>query len=257
MNERFSNSLFATFAGALLFVLWGLELVCNEFPHEWNVPLWVQGTGIFFMATMLTLPIGMCLGWIQGFPRWSYPYVGHMLVFSWYMTMVATPGFKVFGYEVFGRQLWGWRAWIPLMVVALIVFAVTRSVKPIIKFFTNAREDWTLLTFGMFGFMPLLIAIMFDEVDRLYSLYFMVALTIIMVGTAIVYLRSENYRGRVKTLLVGVALSLAIASIAPNIYWVGVLSVNVLPALIAGVIVFLFMFSPSLLSLGQKRINSV
>jgi hypothetical protein len=81
----------------------------GEFPHEWNIPVWVPG--IFFVSTLFVLPIGICIGWIKGFPRWSYPYVGHVIVFSLYMVNVATPGF------LFGRELWGWRAWIPLMVM--------------------------------------------------------------------------------------------------------------------------------------------
>lgn len=243
------------FAGTIFFILWGLDLIAGEFPHEWNIPIWVYG--IFFMSTLFVLPVGMCIGWIQEFSRWSYPYVGHVIVFSLYMTNVATPGFKPFGHEIFGRELWGWRAWIPLMIVALIALGVTRSFRPITKFFTNIRDDWTLLTFGMFGFMPLVIAIMFDEVDRLFSLYFMVALTLVMVGTAFVYLSGANHRRRVVVLLIGIAFSLLITSIAPNIYWTGVMDVNIIPALVAGLIVFLFMFAPSLIGLRRNHNSSV
>ena len=47
------------------------------------------------------------------------------------------------------------------------------------RFFFNISADWTLLTFGIFGFIPLLIAMIFDEMDRLYSLYFMIVLTLL------------------------------------------------------------------------------
>ena len=255
MDAKLKTSLSAVLAGTVFFILWGLDLITGEFPHEWNIPIWVYGT--FFVSTLFVLPIGMCIGWIQGFPRWSYPYVGHVLVFSLYMFQVATPGLKLFGYELFGREMWGWRAWIPLMVVALIALLVTRSFRPILKLFTNIRDDWTLLTFSMFGFMPLVIAIMFDEVDRLFSLYFMVALTVIMVGTAIAYLSSVSHRWRVVALVVGISISLAISSIAPNIYWNGVMNVNLISALVPGMIVFLFMFAPSLLGLRRKQNSSV
>jgi hypothetical protein len=245
----------ATLAGTVFFILWGLDLITGEFPHEWNIPIWVYG--IFFISTLFVLPIGMCIGWIQGFPRWSYPYVGHVIVFSLYMMNVATPGLKLFGYEMFGRELWGWRAWIPFLIIAVIALTVTRSFRPATCFFTNIRDDWTLLTFGMFGFMPLVIAIMFDEMDRLFSLYFMVVLPIIMAGTAFAYLSSENHRMRVVALLIGISLSLVIASIAPNIYWNGVMDVNVIPALVPGLIVFLFMFAPSLMGVRRNQDRSV
>ncbi len=66
--------------------------------------------------------------------------------------------------------------------MAAITLLITRSLRPFLRLFTNIWEDWTLLTFGMFGFMPLLIGVGFDEVDRLYSLRFMVALTLLMSG---------------------------------------------------------------------------
>ena len=107
------------------------------------------------------------------------------------MTNVAMLGF------VFGRELWGWRAWVPLAVVAVISLLITQSLRPLRKFFTNIWEDWTLLTFGLFGSMPLVIAVVFDEMDRLYSLYFMVILTLLMVNTAFVYMqRPDHYMQR-------------------------------------------------------------
>jgi hypothetical protein len=44
----------------------------------------------------------------------------------------------------------------------------------------------------MFGSTPLLIGIGFDEVDRLYSLYFMAVLTLLMCGATLAYLRSTS-----------------------------------------------------------------
>ncbi len=255
METKPRTSLSTVLAGTVFFILWGLDLIVGEIPHHWGTPQWVLG--VFFISTLFVLPIGMCIGWIQGFPRWSYPYVGHVIVFSLYMMNVATPGFNLLGDEMFGRELWGWRAWIPFLVITVIALTATRSFRPAACFFTNIRDDWTLLTFGMFGFMPLVIAIMFDEVDGLFSLYFMVVLTIIMAGTTFAYLSSANHRMRVVALLIGISLSLVIASIATNVYWNGVLDVNIIPALVAGLIVFLFMFAPSLMGLWRNQNRSV
>ena len=247
MDTKSQTSLSAVLAGIVFFILWGLDLIAGEFPHEWNVPSWVPG--IFFVSTLFVLPIGMCIGWIQGFPRWSYPYVGHGLVFSLYMMNVATPGF------LFGRELWGWRAWIPFMVIALIALAVTRSFQPIIKFFANIWNDWTLLTFTMFGFMPLLVAISFDEMDRLFSLYFMVILTLVMVGAAWSYLRADTHRGRVIVLLAGILLTTVIAILAPTVYWQRNGWVNPTGMALMGGIVVLVMFSPALIGLIHYLVN--
>jgi len=237
----------ATFAAMALFVWWGLGLIFNELPHEWGIPDWVRSfSGLLFVGTMVILPIGLCIGWIKSFPRWSYPYVVHVLIFSLYMMQVATPGF------LFGRERWGWRVWLPLAVVAVISLLVTRSLGPLRKLFTNIWDDWTLLTFGLFGFMPLLIAIVFDEMDRLYSLYFMVILSLLMVGTAFAYMQSPNPRERIRTLLIGISLTITLAMTAPTVYWLDHGGTNVVPAVIAGIVVFLVMFSPALISLLRK-----
>ncbi|MDH4138510.1 MAG: hypothetical protein OEW09_17590, partial [Anaerolineae bacterium] len=158
----------------------------------------------------------------------------------------------------FGRNdQWGWRAWIPVSVMIVIALLITRSLRPLLKLFTNIWADWTLVTFGMFGFMPLLIGIGFDEVDRLYSLPFMVALTFLMVGTALAYLRSTRQWQRVLALLIGIILILTIVAIAPTVYWLENGWVNVQGVVVGGTIVGLVMFSPALIGLLRRSIQSL
>lgn len=257
MNTQTGSNLGATFAGVFLFIIWGLGLILGEIPHDWG---WItrisSGFYTFLLAAPIFIfPIFMCIGWIRGFPRWSYPYVGHVIVFSLYISNASTPGFKLFGYEMFGRELWGWRAWIPFMVITVIALAVTRSVKPIIKFFTNIWNDWTMLTFGLFGFMPLLAAIAFDEMDRLYSLYFMVVLALVMLGAAWSYLRAGSQRHRVIALLTGILLTTAVSVFGPAFYWLENGWINLKGSAIVGGIVTLFMFSPALIGLAHYFVN--
>lgn len=234
----------ATLAAVTLFLLLGLGLIFSELPHEWMLPSWFRSiAGYFLLGEIVLLPIGLCIAWIRDFPRWSYPYFGQVLLFSLYMMNVATPGF------LFDRELWGWRAWIPFLVVAVVSFLVTRSFHPLQRFFTNIRDDWTHLTFGMFGFMPLMITIIFDEMDRLYSLYFMVILTFLMAGTAVAYMLNSNNKGRVKALLIGVFLTTATAVAGPAWFWLDRVDSNPIPTVIAGIVVFMVMFSPAMIGL--------
>jgi hypothetical protein len=227
-----------------LFILWGLALISGEFPHEWGIPVWIQN--VFFMGLFFVLPIGLCIGWIKSFPRWSYPYVGHVLIFSLYMMNVATPGF------LFGRELWGWRAWVPFLVIAGIALAATRSLEPVARFYKNILEDWTVLTFGLFGFMPLVIAITFDEIDRLYSLYFMVALTLLMCGTTFLYLHGKDQRQRTVVLTAGVVLTILIAILGPAFYWKGTDWVRQVQTILAGILI---MFSPALIEILPRFLS--
>jgi hypothetical protein len=247
-----------TLAGMTLFLISGLGLILNEVPHDWVVPLWLTHlAGALLLAYLLVPAIGFGIGWIRGFPRWSYPYLGLALLVSLYMMNVATPGLRIFNYTFGRNDLWGWRAWIPVSVMVVIALLITRSLRPLLKLFTNIWEDWTLLTFGMFGFMPLLIGIGFDEVDRLYSLPFMVALTFFMVGTALAYLRSTHQWQRVLALLIGIILILTIVAIAPTVYWLENGWVNVQGVVVGGTIVGLVMFSPVLIGLLRRSIQSL
>lgn len=250
-SARQTNSWSATLAAITLFVLWGLSLIFNELPHEWAIPNWVRSIdGILFVGITLLLPIGLCIGWIKSFPRWSYPYVAHVLIFSLYMMNVATPGF------LFGRELWGWRAWIPLLVIAVVSVLVTRSLDSLKILFTNISNDWTLLTFGMFGLMPLLIAIIFDEMDRLYSLYFMVILTLLMVGTVTVYMQNSKHKMRIGALLIGIFLTITIAVSGPAWFWFDRMKANPWPVVIAGIVVYLIIFSPAIIGVFHKPVRT-
>lgn len=253
MNNKQFISRSETLAAMALFALLGLELIFNELPFEWPPPNWAHLVNrLLFVGILILPPIGLCIGWIKSFPRWSYPYVAHVLFFSLYMTNVATPGF------LFDRELWGWRAWIPFAVVVVISLLITRSLRPLRKFFTNIKEDWTLLTFGLFGSMPLLIMLSFDEVDRLFSLYFMVILTLLMMVTVFIYMQRPAHRERVAGLLIGILLTITLTMAAPTIYWHNHGDTSIIATVVAGMIVFLVLFSPALISLlprSKRRIS--
>lgn len=244
----------ATLVGVAFFVVLGLALILGEIPHEWVAPSWLPGLGsALLLSSFVFAVIILGVGWVKGFPRWSYPYVGFVPLVSLYMMWVATPGLRIFNYTFGRNDLWGWRSWIPFLVMAAIVLLITHSLRPLLKLFTNIWEDWTLLTFGMFGFMPLLIGIRFDEMDRLYSLRFMVVLTLLMSGTALAYLRSMRGWQRALALLVGIILTATIVTVAPAVYWSEHGWVNVQRTLTAGVIVVAVLFSPALIGVLHRQ----
>lgn len=237
----------AILTAILPFGFFGLALIFGELPHEWMIPSWSQALGGYLLiGTITLLPIGLCIGWIQGFPRWCYPYVGQFLLVSLYLMGQRAPSFLP------GKQLLGWLAWIPLLVVAVVSLLVTGSLLSLKGFFTNIRGDWTLLTFAKFGFMPLVIAVIFDEMDRLYSLYFMVILTLLMVGTVIAYVRSSSQKLRIKALVIGVFLTIAVAVSGPGWFWFDRVNADPWPTVIAGIVVFLMIFSPALIGIFHK-----
>ena len=206
--------------------------------------------------SLLVLPaIGFGIGWIQGFPRWSYPYVMAMVMFSLYMMGVATQDLRLLPYTLGRGELWGWRAWLPGLSMAAVALFVSHSLQPAIRLFANVWEDWTLLTWGMFGTMPLLIGMGFDEIDRLYALPFMIFLTVVMASTAVAYLRSRRVWQQFASLLIGTVLTVAVVAIVPALYW-SEDGWGTLPGLVLGtIIVVAAIFSPVFIGLLHRSLD--
>jgi len=242
-NRSWLDTLVAVFP----FASFGLVLILNELPREWTIPSLVHSaSGYLFIGTIAVLPIGYCIGWIQSFPKWSYPYVGQFLLFSLYLMGQPALSFME------GKSLLGWRAWIPFAVITIILLLIPHTRHSGKSFFTNIRNDWTLLTFCMFGFMPLIVAVIFDEMGRLYSLYFMIILTLLMVGTVIAYMQSSTRKVQVSVLAIGVFLTVAIAVFGPSWYWFNKMGTAFSPTLIAGLIVYVVMSLPLLIGKFRK-----
>ncbi len=247
----------AVLAGVGLFLVAGLNLILGEIPHDWVVPTWVDYVRGVLFALVLALPaIGYAVGWIKDFPRWSYPYVGLMILLGLYIENAATPGLHIFKYYIFGRERWGWRAWIPFLVATAVALLITRSTRPLLRLFTNVWEDWTRFTYAMYGFMPLLVMVSFDEMDRLYSLRCMVLLTLLMCGTALAYLRSAHPWQEVLALLGGSILTVAVTMVSTTVYWGANGWRDVRGPTLGGVIVIAVMFSPVLIGLAHHYVKS-
>lgn len=206
--------------GSLPFLVFGLFLILLEIPIAWKLPAWFDTfSGVIFVSLLILPAIGFGIGWVQKFPRWSYPYTSMAFVMALYIANVTTPGLNILGYPIFGREPWGWRACIPLATAFIVVLAITRSFRPFVKLFTNVWEDWSILSYLMVGLLPLLIAFQFDEIDRLYSLFFMVPFAALLVGMVLLYLRSKSTWRQVLVLTIGVIVIIFPSVLGSNSYW--------------------------------------
>ncbi len=120
----------ASLLGALFFFLAGLQLIFSDIPHEWAVPGWLRTTDWLFIFGLLAPAAGFAAGWALGFPRWSYPYTGGLLAYSFYLMNTSTPFWYNLGYE---KQVWGWRAWIPFLIAALVGYLLSRRLSTALR----------------------------------------------------------------------------------------------------------------------------
>jgi len=206
---------------SLFFFMVGLTMIQMEIPPDWNLPAWFNHPSLFLFAFFLFPNIGLAIGWIKSFPRWSYAYIMFAIVISLYMKSVTTPGLELFGVQLFGRQLWGLSAWIPFYLALVIGLIVTRSFKPLFALISNIKEDWTLASFSLFSCLPWFIWVCFDEIERAFSFPFMVVISLIFLITGWLYMRGARQVQRALILLLSTALTWALATIANAIYWDG------------------------------------
>jgi hypothetical protein len=195
-------------------------------------------------------------GWARGFPRWSYPYIGASLIFSLYMSNAFSPLLVMIGRQFGLGDLIGMIACIPmslsfapLFITVAIAHARTRPANPIEKLFSDIRQDWTRLTFFLFGWAPLIAFIAFDEIANSYEYPFQLLLILIMAATSLAYLRSKSQRGRVLSLLVGIVVFSGIVTYGPINYWLPRNGVNVPTTIFQGMLLVGFMFLPALIGI--------
>lgn len=246
-------------AGLVIFLIECLVLITSELPRGFQMPALVQTlTSLIFWFFLIAPGAGFAVGWIKAFPRWSYPYVPMAVLLPLYISNASTPGINFFGYPTFGRELWGWRAFIPFLLAGAIAWLVTRSFRPLGRFFLQMRQDWTLGTYALSGTLPLVIFIAYDEMDRAYSLRDMILLSILFLGMALIYLRSRSIRQRGLTLVVGVPLILAYTAISTTAYWLslGPDHVYIPGMLIWTAILVAFYLSPGIFSNLVRRFTS-
>ncbi|MBN2501448.1 MAG: hypothetical protein JXB38_11765 [Anaerolineales bacterium] len=248
--------------GVIPFFIGGLYLILGEIPHEWTalensnlaqiVDTW---RALSLWALLLVPPVVFAVAWIKSFPRWSYPFISLGTLMALYIMVASTPGLTFFGYPTFGREMWGWRALVPFALAALAALLILRSAAPLITFFRQMIEDWTLVTYSMFGILPLFVSIAFDEMDRLYSLYFMVFLTLVMLVFCVAYLRSRSQQSRVVALVFGVGLVLLITSVGTKLYWSERSWIALLPTIPGTMVLVLVFFSPGILRAIIRRLD--
>lgn len=241
-------------AGLVIFLAASLQLITSELPRPISATAGMEAARSLALWVFLLAPVaGLSLGWIKGFPRWSYPYVPLAGLLALYLSNVSTPGLTFLGYPTFGRELWGLRSCLPMLLGIGIALLITRSFQPALRFFTQLRQDWTLATYALSGTLPLVVFIAYDEIDRAYSIRDLILLSLAMLSMALLYLRSQTKRQRSLTLLIGILIIIGYTAISTTVYWyrLGPQNVSIPMMFLWTVILIIFYFAPGIISVWK------
>lgn len=191
-------------AGVLPFLLAGLALTVQgldklrltRFAIEYSLDVW--------LVVMLLLAVGLCAGWVRGFPRWSLAWLGLLVLFSADLAGKATHGQHSLGIVLDPGQRWGVLAWLPLIGAVMAGTAISRSLRPLLDLGRGIWRDWTRLSFFLYSsLMPFLLVMTVEDVDSRAYVTYLALLSLILALGALFYLLARNPAGRTLSLLAG------------------------------------------------------
>jgi hypothetical protein len=158
------------------------------------------------------------VGLIKGLPRWSLPYLGVIgLTLSWILTHRGTFMGMNTRAGLLGRLL-GWvdrlrlaglgpsqpwivRAvlgvgldWIGLLALTALAVLIVAAWRPLRPIYSRMRQDWTLLSFGLYGATMVAVSYTFEDYPSARYAFMFVSLLILAAG-AWVYMRSARAPG--------------------------------------------------------------
>ena len=185
-------SLFAT-AAALLVIPAYLSFV--EMRAGWQRDAEFLGKVI----VPLTLPV-VLLGLARGLPRWAYPFGGLLL-----------------GYEIFiSYQSSMWLFLIAMLFACSVLAAAailtdpqpSRLPIPVRRVGQSLAMDWTRLSFGIYGAMPLIVLMAFDDAHANDRTVYLALSVLGMLVSVFIYCRSRATSTQITALLMGLTFTI-------------------------------------------------
>ena len=189
------------FIGALPFLLFGLAFLLDglaELNGQELPVIHVLGgnrdlpalTLTVEMGVYLACALGLFLGVWQGFPRWSYAYLGMCLYFGW-----------IYNNQFYYGLLYEWWTWLPLLTAVFLGMLLARSLQPLAGLFQGVWNDWTRLSFALYAFaVPMFTLVFFEDDWGVFHLYGLFFDTVLLAAGAVAYLRARTIWGRVFSL---------------------------------------------------------
>lgn len=187
-----------------------------------DIPMWIQIVFTLFMWFLVGSLL--VLGFKKRAPRWFMPYLGlplpiiSLIVFN---TLVSPEwhGFPFlresswFIKQVFNQGV----LWIWLLLSILLIFMLTRFIPVLRSFNRRLHADWTLLPFILYGAMPFVIVISFEEFKN-EEPYLLLSFLALAIGGWF-YLRNSSSWNKFWSLIIGLTLAMSVAVIGQTLLY--------------------------------------
>jgi hypothetical protein len=212
-------------AASVLFILPLIGSVIPRIANGYDLPHW---TGYILLSIFLgSVIFALVLAVFRGLPRWSLSYFGFFLtILTFYAIglglwglLVVPPWMLIFG----PRDSWSLPVnllynglmvaftWLLVLLVAIVVINLLRNWPRVDALWQHIREDWTHLSFLLYGGSVFYIWLIFDEY-RYEDSWISGAFVCLAIG-AWFYLRAKGQNMRILALISGVTAALWVVTV--------------------------------------------
>ncbi|MGE5265014.1 MAG: hypothetical protein ACM3S0_16660 [Acidobacteriota bacterium] len=208
-----SVSSLGMFSAAAPFLLFALIAVINMLHLGANaVPDWLAY--VFLSIFLLPLLIGL----FRGIPRWCLPSIGviaslisyglrlsfHPNMSNW--TTMSDPW-------IIRMTIQAGLSWVGLLVLTVSFLTITLVLPPLRSAYTRIRQDWTLLSYCLYGAMFMALVFTFEDYPPAGRGIYEIASALILAAGGWIYLRSGATRTRAFALFAAVTIAMAVATV--------------------------------------------
>ena len=189
------TTIFATIPIILFGISWLLE--------EITVGTSIIGL-ISFIGAIISSLVILGIGWVKNFPKWTVLSIGISVILSLFLMSVSSPMLN-------RTEVWGIIALIPLILTLVVSFLFRPSFQPLKELYNQIKEEMNILIFIFYGVLLFFLWIGFDEIHRPYLFIYPIILTMITIGTVILYLENKRKKHRNLIIILGTIIPIVIA----------------------------------------------
>jgi hypothetical protein len=193
--------------GTVPFLLFAISFLVTGIDRQGiAIPSLIKG--FFGLLNAVLFFGGLAYGWYRSFPRWSYPYIGLILTISLYLFIMRGGVFEFF-------------LWVFMVAMVVLAAVLMDAAGPFVQFAKSVWRDWSLLSFAVFGFLPLWMVGMFDDVNLDYKIPYFLLFSCFMIAGAAGYMVCETKIIRFGILLFATLAVIGGTAYGNALYWDG------------------------------------
>lgn len=163
-----------------------------------------------FISSIASMFILFGIGWVKDFPGWTIHSIGFCLFVSILFMNISSPYLN-------RSETWGLLALLPFALTLIISLLIHLSLQPLKQLLKQIKEDKSIIIFMVYGILPLLLWIEFDEIYNAMVIPYVVVLTALTALSVTIYLISSKKTVRTLSVILGFLITNAIAITATTL----------------------------------------